>query len=298
MRCRARSLLAWLVIAVAAVTVTGLGLWLPNAASGQSAVLSIDAPPSVPPGGGQFPVTVSVQGVSNLGSYEWQILYDPDVIGFVRVDNGPFLGSTGRQVFCPGRILGEGTVRFGCATYQSALPGPSGSSVLSTVTFSPVAGGTVDIRFVCAGLTDASDEVISIPVSNVAECMAPFTPTPGPGDTPAPTSTPAPGEPTATPTPTGPLPTLTPVPPGLEAVDLVAGCNAVASTYPDGTPIGTIASNVGRTGILTSIWKFDLGTWLGYSPQFPEVSDLTETEFLDAVFICVNSPGAFVRPVV
>ncbi|MGB6837270.1 MAG: hypothetical protein WBF66_06165, partial [Dehalococcoidia bacterium] len=101
------------------------------------------------------------------------------------------------------------------------------------------------------------------------------------------------------PTPSGgPAPTATPLPPGMEAVDLMAGCNAVASTYPDATPTQTIASNVGRTGILTSIWKFDLGSWLGYSPQFPEVSDLTETEFLDALFICVDSPGAFVRPIV
>ena len=291
-----RGLLRFVIIG--ALALPGLGLWLPNAASGQSATLTLEAPSSVPAGGAQFQVTVSVQGVTNLGSYEWQILYDPDVMEFVSVVNSPFLGSTGRQVFCPGRILGEGTVRFGCATYHSALPGPSGSSVLSTVTFSPVAGGTVDIRFVCAGLTDASDEVISIHVSNVPECVSPTTPTPGPGDTPVPTSTPTPGGPTATATPTGPLPTLTPVPPGMEAVDLVAGCNAVASTYPDGTPTQTIASNVGRTGILTSVWKFDLGTWLGYSPQFPEVSDLTETEFLDALFICVNSPGAFVRPIV
>jgi len=72
----------------------------------------------------------------------------------------------------------------------------------------------------------------------------------------------------------------------------------VASTYLDHTPIGTIASRVGRAGILTSIWKFNLGAWLGYSPQFPQVSDLTEIDFLDAVFICVNSPGDFVRPIV
>jgi len=120
----------------------------------------------------------------------------------------------------------------------------------------------------------------------------------GEGGAPPPTpgASPTPGGPA--PTPGGPAPTATPLPPGLEAIGLAAGCNPVASTYPDDTPIQTIASSVGPTGILTSLWQFQAGTWLAYSPQFPEVSDLTEMDLLDVVFICVNSPGAFVRPIV
>jgi hypothetical protein len=117
------------------------------------------------------------------------------------------------------------------------------------------------------------------------------------GPTPPPaTATPVTG-PTATPV-TGPGATPTPLPPGMEAIALVAGCNPVTSTYPDRTPIQTIASNVGPAGSLTSLWEFDLGTWLGYSPQFPEVSDLQEKNLLDVVFICVATPGAFVRLVI
>jgi hypothetical protein len=116
-------------------------------------------------------------------------------------------------------------------------------------------------------------------------------PTPLPG-----TATPA-ATPTATPV-TGPAATPTPLPPGMEAVTLVAGCNPVASTYPDHTPIQTIASNVGPAGSLSSLWEFELGTWLGYSPQYPEVSDLQEKDFLDVVFVCVATPGALVRPAV
>ncbi len=114
---------------------------------------------------------------------------------------------------------------------------------------------------------------------------------------------PPPGTAVATATPTatavtGPAATPTPLPPGMEAVTLVAGCNPVATTYPDNTPAQTIASNVGPAGSLTSLWEFDQGTWLGYSPEFPEVSDLQKKDFLDVVFICVATPGAFVRPVV
>jgi hypothetical protein len=81
-----------------------------------------------------------------------------------------------------------------------------------------------------------------------------------------------------------------------ETVALVAGCNPVAITFSDGTPIGTIAGAVSPPEILISIWEFDMGVWLGYSPQFPEVSDLTHKDFLDVAFLCVSAEGTFTRP--
>jgi hypothetical protein len=55
-------------------------------------------------------------------------------------------------------------------------------------------------------------------------------------------------------------------------------------------------------GILESLWEFDGVTWLGYSPQFPAASNLTQMDRLDVVFICVggSGPGAgtFTRPVI
>jgi hypothetical protein len=119
---------------------------------------------------------------------------------------------------------------------------------------------------------------------------------------PLPTATPTPTGPTLTPgptsIPTGPLPTLTPVPPDKEPVDLVAGCNPVASTYRDGTPIQTIAGEVGREGNLISIWQLGADGWRGYSALYPEHSELIDVNFLDVMFICVNNSGAFVRPLV
>jgi hypothetical protein len=117
-------------------------------------------------------------------------------------------------------------------------------------------------------------------------------PVPTPAGTPAATATPG-GTPA-----TGPAATPTPLPPGMEAIDLAVGCNPVTNTYPDNTPVQTIASSVGPTGALTSLWQFKLGTWLGFSPEFPEVSNLQEMGLLDVVFICVAGPGAFGRPVV
>jgi len=134
--------------------------------------------------------------------------------------------------------------------------------------------------------------------NNEAGCGAgvvdfdPFVDTPSPLPTPTPlaTATATPGPETPTPTP--------PAPGELESVPLIAGCNPAASTYPDGTPIETIADAVTPEGNLTALWEFEAGFWLGYSPFFPEVSDLTEEDFLDVVFICVDVAGTFERPLI
>jgi parallel beta-helix repeat protein len=119
------------------------------------------------------------------------------------------------------------------------------------------------------------------------------TPSPLPTVTATPTPTETPGGATATPTVTA-----TTTPGGVETLPLIAGCNPVAWTGSDATPIDTIASAVAPSGILVALWEFEAGTWLGYSPQFPEVSDLTQKNRLDVVFICTSAGGTFSRPLI
>lgn len=125
----------------------------------------------------------------------------------------------------------------------------------------------------------------------------PFVDTPSPLETPTPT-------PTATQTPGGetPTPTATPeggAPPGdVETLPLIAGCNPLAWTGSDGTAIATIDAAVAPPDILVAIWQFEGGIWLGYSPQFPDVSDLTQADRLDVVFLCTSAAGTFSRPVI
>lgn len=104
--------------------------------------------------GGTVAVTVTASNVTNLGAYEWTVRYDPAVLTFVSVSNAPFLGSTGRTVFCPPVILGIGTVRFGCATAGTSPPGPSGTGTLSTLLFSTVALGSSALTFDAVSLAD------------------------------------------------------------------------------------------------------------------------------------------------
>jgi hypothetical protein len=55
---------------------------------------------------------------------------------------------------------------------------------------------------------------------------------------------------------------------------------------------------VGPAGNLRALWEFEGGVWLGFSPAYPQASDLTSMDFLDVVFVCVAGPGSFARPIV
>jgi len=70
----------------------------------------------------------------------------------------------------------------------------------------------------------------------------------------------------------------------------------VTSTFADDTGVETIATAVTPSGTLQSLWSFRAGAWLGYSSRHPEVSDLVEIDFTEALFICVSAPSDFLRP--
>jgi hypothetical protein len=177
-------------------------------------------------------------------------------------------------------------VAGGGGAWGCTFPNPGGGSATATQRLAPAN-------------TSEFSAAVGIPAGPV------ITPTPTPTDTPTitPTATGTPPTATATVTPTGTpptsTPTRTPTVVAMESVTLVGGtCNPVASTYADNTPIATIADAVSPSGILISIWNFDAGVWLGYSPQFPSVSDLTDIDRLDAFFLCVSSAGTWSRPVI
>jgi hypothetical protein len=85
-----------------------------------------------------------------------------------------------------------------------------------------------------------------------------------------------------------------------ESVDLVEGCNPLAATWPDATPIADVVAGVAPAEALDAIWLFDpaSGAWMGYSPAAPEASDLESVNNLDAIFVCVNAAATISRPVI
>jgi hypothetical protein len=84
-------------------------------------------------------------------------------------------------------------------------------------------------------------------------------------------------------------------------VQLVAGCNPVASTHPNDTPPTTIGEGIDPADALVSIWFLLMseGRWLGYSPAVPpQGNDLQSVDRLDAIFVCVDTDAVITMPYV
>lgn len=278
------------MLVVVAALALGLAAWQLRSASAQEAVVRLVAPAVWHPDGGSFEVRVEVEGVEDLGAFEFNLAFDPAILAFEGVEASTFLGSTGRSVGCFGGGFvtpQRDIISFACGTLGAEPPGPSGAGVLATANFHPVGRGPSPLALAEVKLADTLGEGIAAVVEDGSMVVGRSAGTPVPTPTPVGgVAKPASATPTATPGP------------GLELVPLPAGCSGATSTYPDETPVEVIADSIRPPGTVEALWEHERGVWLGYSPTFPEASDLAEAGFLDVVFVCVSAPGEFVRPLV
>ena len=101
-------------------------------------------------------------------------------------------------------------------------------------------------------------------------------------------------------------PEIYPPPIPMRVVDLAVGCNNVALTYPDGTPVGVAVGSINPQGALYAIWRLNATpptpgagpTFEGFAPAAPQASDLQGVNFLEAVFLCVSVPSTITMPAV
>lgn len=85
------------------------------------------------------------------------------------------------------------------------------------------------------------------------------------------------------------------------AKQLYPGCNNIALTFPDGTTSQAVVQAVTPAGSVESLWRHNgaQNRFEGFSPQYPQVSDLLTVNFLDAVWFCMTSgapPGGMPPP--
>jgi hypothetical protein len=149
-----------------------------------------------------FSVDIILENVSNLGAFEFTLSFDPDLVRLVGVRQGPFLGSTNRNIQCvqPRHFSpysadpNAEAVNFGCNSVGNSPPGPNGSGVVATVEFAPRAAGTSSLGL---GLTRdlyGIANVFGVDIYVVPESGSVTVEGSGP------TSTPRPDEPTPIPT--------------------------------------------------------------------------------------------------
>jgi Cohesin domain len=192
--------------------------------------------------GDSFVVRIMLDNVTNLGSYEFTIRYDQSLVSFQSATNGTFLGSTGRQVYCPNPILDPtaGTVRFGCSTIGTQN-GVDGSGELATLTFNALADGASPMDFVMVSLSDPLSADIPAAAENGSVIIG--------SATPRPTSTPV----TPTPSPTA-GPTCEDSPGGVVACLSPAGQTAFNG---DTFNVELVINNVAGLGAFQASVEFD-----------------------------------------
>lgn len=143
-------LLLGLVVLLALAALGGAAV-----AQGNRALMSVEPPTTsadepIKQGGEDFQVNVVVDNVTNLAAFQFSLEYDSSIIKYKDVKEGPFLGSSGREVHSldPRIEQKDGLERlsFSCVTLGppvsvGGVAGPNGSGVLATITFSPIGGG-------------------------------------------------------------------------------------------------------------------------------------------------------------
>jgi len=108
---------------------------------------------------------VVVENVTNLGAFEFTILYNTDVVHASSAQVGAFPASTGRTVIPVGpsinNLSASGTVTFGGASMGTDA-GPNGSGVLGAVTFTALAEGSTTLNLQNIKVTDINGQTVTV----------------------------------------------------------------------------------------------------------------------------------------
>lgn len=115
---------------------------------------------------GTFNVDVVVENAVEIAAFEFLLEFDPRIIAYVSVREGPFLASTGRTTTCPSAIVDVDFVRFGCSSFGMLPTPPSGNGTVATVTFRTRASGTTRLAFRLAGLALVLGEDVVVATVN------------------------------------------------------------------------------------------------------------------------------------
>ena len=203
-------------LALALIAFAPLGRSIPLApveaqnATLQNPTVRVDPAQSVVDVGETFTITVMIDEASNLGGFQFDLLYVTTTVTVDSVALGGFLGSTGRTVGLVGPIIDNqaGRVGFGAWTAGSA-PGPNGTGVLATVTLTTQGAGIspLDLQGVLVLDTKAEHQTPTVEDGSVVAGGAP-TPTPTPTATSTPTGTTTPTPTTTTTTTITPEPVI------------------------------------------------------------------------------------------
>ena len=143
------------------------------------AALKLDGAP-----GTQFSVDVVIEDVSELGAFEFGVLFDPSFAELKGIRVGPFLASTGRSVVCQQSAVSPTETEIVCNTPGVSPPGSSGSGAVASLDFA-IRGQALGLFHLLLQGCKASDVLGGALVLNgCKDAKIAINPTPTPTPTP------------------------------------------------------------------------------------------------------------------
>lgn len=100
---------------------------------------------------------------TGLGSFEFTLNFNAEVVSVLGVTEGPHLGSTGRGTSCTAPVITPTSVNFSCNSLTNVPDGPVGPGVLATIELLPAASfgskTSTSLTFSKSHLTDITGDV-------------------------------------------------------------------------------------------------------------------------------------------
>lgn len=158
MSSRTGARLAVLILAVFVVTPT-----LARSARAQDDTALVEAVPAshdVAPDK-DVNVDIRVSNATNLGAFQIVLSVDPNILQPVSIAKTDFLGSSGREVFCPEPpTIDSASIRYNCVTLRMTPEGVDGSGTLAVATLHSKGKGTSDLSLTHVKLTHPDGDEI------------------------------------------------------------------------------------------------------------------------------------------
>ena len=118
--------------------------------------------------GTNFQVNISISNVASLWSWKVSLVWNPNVLGFTNVTEGPFLMSGGSTLFLNAPIQNNGYLPEISDTLLENVSA-TGNGTLATVNFNVTGSGQSDITLNDTVLLQPSTELTQVPISHTVE---------------------------------------------------------------------------------------------------------------------------------
>ena len=129
------------------------------------AILSVQPSTTTANTGELFSVNIDVSGVTDLYAFQFDVTFDPNILGFSSITEGSFLTGGGTTSFIPGTDV-DGTLSFTADTLVGPVTGTSGDGTLATLSFWALSPGSSPIDLSNVILLDSSFADISATTVN------------------------------------------------------------------------------------------------------------------------------------